>query len=101
MWRKIIPLLLVLSVGMNIAILGVWFLRSRFGCGRSPCVQAQSRCGLHEYLNARYNDGQEWVLHYVTAREMYNIAVAAMDGASGDPGDHRDHVVPPPPICAR
>jgi hypothetical protein len=56
---------------------------------------------LHEYLAARYNDGRNWVLHYVTAREMYNVAVAAMAGASGNPGEHRDHAVPPPPVATR
>jgi hypothetical protein len=54
---------------------------------------------LHEYLAARYNDGRHWVLHYVTAREMYNIAIAAMEGESGDPSVHRDRLVPPPPVA--
>ena len=56
---------------------------------------------LHQYLGARYNDGRNWILHYVTAREMYNIAMAAIEGASGDPGLHRDHVVGPPPVVVR
>ena len=38
---------------------------------------------MHHYLSTRYNDGVEWKLHYVSAREMYNIAVAAMHGESG------------------
>ena len=41
-----------------------------------------------------------WKLHYVTAREMYNIARAAMDGMSGDPSGYFDYVVKPPPIAA-
>ncbi|HKA89861.1 MAG TPA: hypothetical protein VKE22_19505 [Haliangiales bacterium] len=53
---------------------------------------------LHRHLAARYNDGRRWILHYVTAREMYNIAVAAMEGASDDPAAHRDRVIPPPPV---
>ena len=56
---------------------------------------------LHEHLATRYNDGRRWVLHYVTAREMYNVAVAAMEGGSGDPSAFRDHVVAPPPGAAR
>jgi len=39
-------------------------------------------------------------LHYVSAREMFNIAVAAMEGASGNPFDFRDHVLAPPPIAS-
>jgi hypothetical protein len=35
-------------------------------------------------------------LHYVTAREAYNIARAAEAGHSGNPNDYRDFEVPPP-----
>ena len=35
-------------------------------------------------------------LHYVTAREMYNIARAAENGESGDPGHFRDYEVQSP-----
>ncbi len=55
---------------------------------------------LHRELTTRYNDGQRWALHYVTAREMYNVAIAAMDGRTGDPGAYRDYVLPPPPVAA-
>jgi hypothetical protein len=53
---------------------------------------------MHRYLNERYNDGRDFILHYVTAREMFNLARAAMDGASGDPHPFRDHVLSPPPV---
>ncbi|MGK4006948.1 hypothetical protein WMF31_30275 [Sorangium sp. So ce1036] len=70
----------------------------------APEDQAESLLGagghaLHRELTTRYNDGKEWVLHYVTAREMYNIALAALEGKTGDPGDYRDHRLKPPP-CA-
>jgi hypothetical protein len=52
-----------------------------------------------EYLETRYNDGRQWKLHYVSAREMANLVVAAEDGAAGEPGALRDHVVRRPPIC--
>jgi hypothetical protein len=55
---------------------------------------------FHRALIDRYNDGRAWTLHYVTAREMYNIACAAMDGRDGDPDDYRDHVIAPPPLRA-
>ena len=35
-------------------------------------------------------------LHYVTAREAYNLVKAAEAGESGDPNDYRDFEVPPP-----
>jgi hypothetical protein len=55
---------------------------------------------LHRELTTRYNDGRNWVLHYVTAREMFNISIAAMEGRSGDPNLFRNHVLPPPPARA-
>lgn len=48
-------------------------------------------------LERRYNDGTRWRLHYVTAREAYNVVRAAEDGLSGDPGQYRDYEVAPPP----
>jgi phage gpG-like protein len=53
---------------------------------------------LHRALTSHYNDGKDWVLHYVSAREMYNIAMAAMDGKVGNPNDYRDYNLPPPPV---
>src|SRR5262245_20355614 len=53
---------------------------------------------LHTAL-ATYNDGKQWRLHYVTAREMYNVARAAMDGKGGEPSAWFDYVVAPPPIA--
>ena len=35
-------------------------------------------------------------LHYVTAREAYNLVKAAEAGKSGDPNDYRDFEIPPP-----
>ena len=70
----------------------------------APEKQAASLLGdggraMHAELTTRYNDGRRWRLHYVTAREMYNIAIAAMDGKSGDPGAYRDYELPPPPVA--
>jgi len=33
----------------------------------------------------------EYRLHFVTAREMVNIILAACDGKEGSPGDYRDY----------
>lgn len=54
---------------------------------------------MHRALQ-RYNDGHKWKLHYVSAREMYNIAMAALEGRAGDPNLYRDHVFGPPPVLA-
>jgi hypothetical protein len=71
----------------------------------SPEAQAASLLGdggrmLHTELTTRYNDGQNWQLHYVTAREMFNVAMAAMDGKDGNPNAYRDYVLSPPPVAA-
>ena len=52
---------------------------------------------LHEQLQL-LNDGVESCLHYVTAREMFNIARAAIDGKTGNPRDYRDYLLPRPPL---
>ncbi len=36
-------------------------------------------------------NGKPYRLHFVTAREMVNIALAACDGLDGSPGDYRDY----------
>jgi hypothetical protein len=53
---------------------------------------------LHRTLGTEFNDGDRWRLHYVTAREMFNIAIAAMEGRDGDPGHYRNHIIEPPPV---
>jgi hypothetical protein len=63
------------------------------------CLLGADGRALHRALGAHYNDGERWLLHYVTAREMFNIARAAMDGRSGDPAEHRDYILPPPPAA--
>ncbi len=55
---------------------------------------------MHAYLESAYNDGHTHVLHYVTAREMYNIIKAAEAGHSGNPHQYRDFDLPPPPLRA-
>ena len=39
-------------------------------------------------------------LHYMTAREMYNLVKAAEAGCTGNPNDYRNFLLPPPPIRA-
>ena len=50
---------------------------------------------MHSYLEKKYNDGKKYVLHYVTAREMYNIVKAAENGKKGNPNLYRDYILPP------
>jgi len=56
---------------------------------------------MYAHLERAYNDGRNYVLHYVTAREAYNIIKAAEAGKRGNPGEYRDFVLPPPPGATR
>jgi hypothetical protein len=50
--------------------------------------------GMYTWLERNYNDGNRYVLHYVAAREMYNIVKAAEAGLTGDPAQYRNYAVP-------
>jgi hypothetical protein len=71
----------------------------------APEAQAEALLGepgrrLHQALAQHFNDGERYVLHYVTAREMFNIARAAMQGFSGNPDRYRDHFLQAPARAA-
>jgi hypothetical protein len=65
--------------------------------GNAEALLGDAMRRTHEALAREYNDGQRWKLHYVTAREMYNVARAAMDGQNGSPDSYFDYEIPPPP----
>jgi hypothetical protein len=46
------------------------------------------------HLEHAYNDGAKYVLHYINAREAYNLARAAADGKTGDPRQYYNYVIP-------
>jgi hypothetical protein len=50
---------------------------------------------MHARLRDAYNDGARYRLHYVTARELYNIIKAAEAGRSGNAGQYRDFEIGP------
>jgi hypothetical protein len=67
----------------------------------SHAVQSQVAflgAGLEEMFAAmeEHWNRPPFQLHYVTAREAYNIVRAAESGRTGDPDDYRDFEVPPP-----
>ena len=52
---------------------------------------------IFNYLETRYNDGLNYTLHYVTARELYNILKACEVGELlHDPDEYRDYTVRAP-----
>jgi len=42
-------------------------------------------------LKEQSRNGREYQIHYVTAREMSNLVLAACDGCEGNPNDYRDY----------
>jgi hypothetical protein len=54
---------------------------------------------MFAHLDERYNDKRNFYLHYVSAREMYNIAKAAEAGREGNPDEFRDYTLKPPENC--
>jgi hypothetical protein len=51
---------------------------------------------MHYHLECMFRDNPSYRLHYVTARECYNIIKAAEDGKSGNPANFKDYNIPPP-----
>ena len=62
--------------------------------GTWDCLLETKADQMYSYLERRYNDGKKYVLHYATAREMFNIIKAAEAGKSGNPDDYRDFEIP-------
>jgi mRNA-degrading endonuclease YafQ of YafQ-DinJ toxin-antitoxin module len=48
---------------------------------------------LFTLLENDFNDGKAYQLHYMTAREMYNVVKALEEGGRGSPARYRDHAL--------
>jgi hypothetical protein len=68
------------------------------GCvpGNARVLLGDAMRTMHETLQKEFNDGKRWQLHYVTAREMYNLVKAVEAGKAGAPGPWRDWLVSRP-----
>jgi len=90
--------------------LGAWLKANVHVAGRPEWVfiklhthAMQNRASfLSPQCDATFAAMEEWWtrppfrLHYVTAREAYNIVKAAEAGHAGNPDDYRDFLLPPP-----
>jgi hypothetical protein len=71
------------------------------GATDSAVVLGEEIENIFNYLEKNYNDGKEYILHYVTARELYNIIKAVEAGElSENPEDYRDYEINPPRYCS-
>jgi hypothetical protein len=50
---------------------------------------------MYSRLEASFRDRPGCRLHYLTARELFNVVKAAEAGREGDPGEFRDFLIPP------
>jgi hypothetical protein len=76
-----------------------WIFLKTFTHGASPknkdVLFSSDMENMINLLEIKYNDGQNYVLHYVTAREAYNIVKAAEYGLEGNPNQFRDFIIQP------
>ncbi len=84
-----------LGTGVGVAGRPEWvFIKAHTHGAPEPNAQAMLGGPFREMLAGaleRFNDGTRYRLHFVTAREMANIALAAIDGRSGNAGLFRDY----------
>jgi hypothetical protein len=83
-----------------------WVFVKLFAHGISTPGDAEACLGADfdralSYLEHVYNDGTRYVLHYITAREAYNLARAAAEGATGGPDQYLDAFIGPYKANAR
>jgi hypothetical protein len=57
----------------------------------TPTLLGDSMSGFLRSLTEIARASRRFRLHFVSAREMVNIALAACDGLTGDPGGYRDY----------
>ncbi len=57
---------------------------------QSVCIGEDARRFFGQIMNESEKTGA-FKVHFATAREAFNIALAAIDGKTGDPNEHRDH----------
>jgi hypothetical protein len=67
------------------------------GATDSEAVLGEEMDSILTHLETMYNDRDNYVLHYVTARELYNIIKSIESGESGDdPEEYRNYRIEAP-----
>ena len=66
------------------------------GATASGIVLSAPMDNIFYHLEKKYNDENNYILHYVTARELYNIIKAAEAGESGNPEQYRNYILSKP-----
>ncbi len=67
------------------------------GAAFGKAVYGEEMDSIFNYLESKYNDGTKYILHYVTARELYNIIKAIEAGEKGsNPEEYKDYIIKKP-----
>lgn len=64
-----------------------------------PALLGDAMTQFHNLLRQRAASNPDFKFHYVTARELYNLAFAAETGCRGNVSDLIDASLPPPEVC--
>ncbi len=67
---------------------------SRLGHGGYEDILGSRIDKMLTFVEQTYNDGKKYRLHYMTAREAYNVVKAAEAGKDGNPHQYRNFVLP-------
>lgn len=67
------------------------------GAADADIVLGKEMDKIYKYIETKYNDGEDYLLHYVSARELYNIIKAIEDGKEGEnPEEYRNYKIMAP-----
>ena len=88
-----------ISAGISVQGRPDWIFVKLFCHGFFPqdqdyCIGEPLIRSLDGVLNTAHRTG-EFKIHFATAREAFNIAMAAAHGKSGEPGEYRDYLLSP------
>lgn len=87
------------KTGIHIAGKRNWIIikTHTHGATDSTAVLGDEMNNIYNYLENRYSDGENYVLHYVTARELYNIIKSIEAGENGtNPELYRNYLIDKP-----
>jgi len=65
-----------------------------FDHDQSVCIGEEAQRFFAELVETGEKTGK-YSIHFASAREAFNIAMAANDGLTGDPNNYRDHILRP------
>lgn len=65
-----------------------------FDHDQSTCIGDEARAFFGNLVEDGEKSGK-YAIHFASAREAFNIAMAASEGRSGDPHQYRDHILRP------